>query len=130
MLKTAVSAVFLSGLAIFFIVTKSDGLRHAAQTGDASHLQQTESFGSALANATGTGDYAIPDRGWDPYAPEPWYRKLDPRKLWRGGSKTIKVTPTTMSVSQEDRDLSQHDIEAQLLAKGLSASGVVVRKLE
>lgn len=136
MKKMVIQAVLFSAMAIFFIATKSDGLRTAAQTGDVAHLQNSGTLGQSaatLAGALGGGkptvEYKAPDRGWDPYAEEKWHQKLakyDPRKLWGGGSKTLKVTPKTVKVA----DQPQGDMATALAAKGIDPATVTVVKLK
>jgi hypothetical protein len=115
MYKMVIQVVLLSGAAIFFIVSKSDGFRSPASGGGLAAITQVlSSSGNSLGGADGYGD------GFD-------WSKFDPRQLWNERPKTIALSPKTIRV---DPDAAQGDLSAQLAAKGLDPSSITVIKLD
>lgn len=119
MYKMVLQAVILSAAAIFFIMTKSDGLRAVSQTGDLSSLTQAAGDGQgggfadlgAISERLTSGDWA----------------KYDPRRLWQDRPKSIKLNPTTIHVAPNE---TGQDRAALLAAKGLDPSKVTVVHLD
>jgi hypothetical protein len=139
MYKLVLQAVLFSTLAIGFIVFKSDGLRHAAQTGDMSHLSSTSvaaaSYMSLTDQLSGQSGHAAASAAasngrYDAYGSrsQPWYVKYDPRQLWHARPKQIKLNPKTIRVPQSD-GASPDSLADQLAQKGLSVENVNVVKL-
>ncbi|MEN8888135.1 MAG: hypothetical protein ABF243_04615 [Celeribacter marinus] len=118
MYKMVVQAVMLTVAAVTFIFFKSDNLRHAAQTGDVSAL-------TALVVQSKYAD--IDMSGADPVYAEPFYKKYDPRALWRERSKTITLDPKSIHVASGQVG---GDATAALLAQGIDPSKVTVVKLK
>lgn len=143
MFRMVIQAVLFSALALGFIVTKSDGLRHASQTGDMSYLASTggaagaygKLSGALAGGATGiASDFKIPGKGYDPYAPQPWYEKYDPRQLFSGKAKTIRVasrlSPETVRVTDAQKAATNDSLADQLAAQSLSNDVVSVVTLK
>ncbi len=135
MYKLVLQAFLFSALAIGFIVFKSDGLRHAAQTGDMSHLSSTSvaaaSYMSLTNQLSGKSGHATAGHGtYDAYgsARQPWYAKYDPRIFWRERPKQIKLNPKTIRAPQSDGK-TPDSLAAQLAKKGLRVEDVSVVKL-
>lgn len=135
MYKLVLQAVLFSALAIGFIVFKSDGLRHAAQTRDMSHLSSTSvaaaSYMSLTDQLSGKSGHASAGYGtYDAHGSpsQPWYVKYDPRQLWHARPKQIKLNPKTIRVPQSD-GASPDSLADQLAQKGLSVENVNVVQL-
>lgn len=126
MSRMVLQAILFTVLAVGFIVTKSDGLRSAAQSGDISALAaggSSVSLLSEFSNMAGGGD-TMGARGQ-----EPWYAKLDPRQLWRDQPKTIRLNPKTITVSPRGGE-EERDLAAQMAAHGLKGEVVSIVKLD
>lgn len=123
MYKMVIQAVLLSAAAIFFIMTKSDGLRAASQTGDISSLTQVAGDGSggsladlgAVSERMKSGDHGIS------------LTKYDPRRLWENRPKSMRLKPKTIRVTPSE---SGQDRATALAAKGLDPSKVTVVHLD
>lgn len=123
MFKMVIQAVMLSAAAIFFIMTKSDGLRAASQTGDFSSLAQVAANdqGGALSDLG-----AMSERLQNGETGITW-AKYDPRRLWRDRPKSIRLNPKTIKVDPKD---AGKDRAALLAAKGLDPATVTVVRLD
>lgn len=121
MYKMVIQAVLLSGAAIFFIATKSDGLRSASQSGDFSSLAQVAAGNGEHDGLGGLSGMA------DAFKGEFEWANIDPRRLWNERPKTLKVTPKTIRV---DSDAAPVDQTAFLASQGLDPSSVTVVKLD
>jgi hypothetical protein len=122
MYKMVIQAVLLSGAAIFFIATKSDGLRAAATSGDFSAIARVAGS-DANASGSGSGLGGLTDALADGVE----WAKYDPRQLWQDRPKTIKLSPKTIRV---DPEAVPEDRAALLAAHGLDPSLVTVVKLD
>ncbi|WP_226554282.1 hypothetical protein [Celeribacter naphthalenivorans] len=122
MIKMVFYSLLLTALAMGFIVTKSDGLRRAAQTGEMAYLTQTTPI--SLASLTGSGSHTS---GYG--ATTPWYVKYDPRQLWRDRPQRAELNVKTgrVPVGNETR---QDTLAAQVAAQGLNSDVVTVVKLD
>lgn len=123
MYKMVIQAVMLSAAALFFIMTKSDGLRAASKTGDFSSLAQVagDGDGGSLADLGAMSDrYKAGDYGVD-------WAKYDPRRLWTDRPKTIRLKPKTIQVQPTE---AGQDRAALLAAKGLDPSKITVVRLD
>lgn len=117
MYKMVFHCLLLTALALGFILTKSDGLRRAAQTGDMTYLAQTSQIALPSLTASAYGQAV------------PWYVKYDPRKLWRDWPRKAELN--TKIVRVQDRFAARKDtLAAQLAAQGLSPDVVTVVKLD
>ena len=118
MYKMVIQAVMLTAAAVFFIFFKSDNLRHASQTGDL----------SALASGSVKSAYSDIDMsGPDPIYEQPFYKKYDPRKLWRDRPKTVKLAPKSVRVSSDKVGV---DAKAALMSQGIDPETVSVVTLK
>jgi hypothetical protein len=121
MYKMVIQAVLFSGVALFFIVTKSDDLSSAAKTGDFSALAQVAARnddGSDLGGLTGwaatfTSEFQLSD--------------YSPSRLWQERPRTLKVSPKTIRV---DPNAPAIDQTAFLASQGLDPSKISVVKLD
>lgn len=112
MFKMVIQAVMLSAAALFFIFSKSDGLRAASKTGDFSSIAQVAGNGQegglsdlgAMSERFQNGDYGV---NW---------AKYDPRRLWQDRPKSIRLNPKTIHVDPAD---AEQDLAAVMAAKGL-----------
>ena len=122
MYKMGFYSLLLTALAMGFIVTKSDGLRRAAQTGDMAYLTQTTPI--SLPSLTGTGSH-----GSAYGATTPWYVKYDPRQLWRDRPQKAELNIKTVR-APSGNETRQDTLAAQLAAQGLNADVVTVVKID
>jgi hypothetical protein len=123
MFKMVIQAVMLSAAALFFIFTKSDGLRAASKTGDFSSIAQVADSGQggglselgAMSERFQSGEYGV---NW---------AKYDPRRLWQDRPKSIRLNTKTIHVDPTD---ANQDHAALMAAKGLDPSVVTVVHLD
>lgn len=115
MYKVVMQAVLFSAGALFFIFNKSDGLRHASQSGDISALV-SDGVASKYSDIDMTGP--------DPVYEESFAQKYDPRKLWRERPKTVSLNTKTIKAAP-----ANSDAEAEALARKLAQDGITADKV-
>ena len=113
----------LSAAALFFIFTKSDGLRTASKTGDFSSIAQVADNGKkgelsdlgAMSERFQNGAYGV---NW---------AKYNPRRLWQDRPKSMRLNTKTIHADPAD---AGQDLTAVMAAKGLDPSVVSVVRLD
>ncbi|MBU2936633.1 hypothetical protein [Pacificibacter sp. 1_MG-2023] len=120
MLKMVIQAVILSAAALFFIFSKSDGLRAASKTGDLSSLAQV----ADNSHDTGLSDLGVISERFQNGVN---WAKYDPRRLWQDRPKSIRLNTKTIRVDPTD---AGQDLVAIMAAKGLDPSTVTTVQLD
>lgn len=120
MYKMVIQAVMMAAAAFFFIMTRSDGLRTASNSGDISAIAQ-------VAAGNGDGLSGISGAIADAQSGGIEWSKYDPRRLWKDRPKTIKLAPKTIQASS---DTGGQSIEELLTQKGIDPSTVTFKKLD
>nr|WP_321511534.1 hypothetical protein [uncultured Celeribacter sp.] len=116
MARMVLQALLFSALALGFILTKSDGLRQAARTGDATHLLDSTRASASLASLTGQ------ELGYSAGV-QPWYTKLDPRRWGDDTATPAKLKPKTIVVPTTGPQ-DQADLALRMAAEGLDPGKV------
>lgn len=123
MFKMVIQAVILSAAALFFIFSKSDGLRDASKTGDFSSLAQVADNGQDA----GLSDLNVMSERFQNGAYGVNWAKYDPRRLWQDRPKSMRLNTKTIRVDPAD---TGQDLVAIMAAKGLDPSIVTTVQLD